>query len=70
LRPLDSDNRKDDEISNFISELRPMYTATKLRRFGPAGDGGYVMFDDLDGIGGCVSLGVSFEAALMRILPI
>ena len=28
------------------------------------------MFDDLDAIGGCVSLGVSFEAALMQILPI
>ena len=59
---------KDDEILNFISELRPMYTATQLKRFGPASDGGYLMPDDLDGIGGCVSPGVSFECGFDKNL--
>jgi hypothetical protein len=32
-----------------------------LRRFGPAGDGGYLMPDDIDGIAACISPGVSDE---------
>ena len=50
---------KQSEILALMSELRPMYTPRKMSRFGPQGDGGYLMPDDLDGIGGCVSPGVS-----------
>ena len=32
-----------------------------LKRFGPSGDGGYLMPDDLDGIVACISPGVSTE---------
>jgi hypothetical protein len=49
------------QLREFIYTLRPMYTPSELRRFGPKGDGGYIMPDDLDGVGGCVSPGVSTE---------
>jgi hypothetical protein len=38
-----------------------MYTERKIKRFGPKRDGGYLLPDDLEGIGGCVSPGVSAE---------
>jgi hypothetical protein len=37
-------------------------TSRGLTRFGPTGDGGYLMPDDLDGIQACVSPGVSTES--------
>lgn len=50
-----------DQLLSFIQELSPMRTSLPLRRFGPAADGGYVAPDDLEGIGGCISPGVSTE---------
>lgn len=38
-----------------------MHPTRPLRRFGPAGDGGYLMPDDLDGIAASVSPGVAGE---------
>lgn len=50
-------------LLDLISSLRPKHTDRALERFGSSGDGGYVMPDDLDGIGGCVSPGVSTECS-------
>ncbi len=50
-----------NEVENLISQLRPMHTSCELKRFGPRGDGGYLLPNDLEGIGACVSPGVSFE---------
>ena len=58
----------DDEILSFISELQPLFPQTPLKRFGPAGDGGYLMPDDIEHIGGCVSPGVSFECGFDKNL--
>jgi len=46
-------------IAEFLGRARPMRGAHPLVRIGPAGDGGYVLPDDLDGITGCISPGVS-----------
>ncbi len=51
----------DEEILAFLSELRPMYTHTPLKRFGPLCDGGYVMPNDLEGVRAAVSPGVSVQ---------
>ena len=49
------------DVSRLIASLRPVAVETELRRFGPRGDGGYLMPDDLDGVAGCISPGVSTE---------
>jgi hypothetical protein len=48
-------------IGTLIAELQPMANKMGLRRFGPVGDGGYLMPDDLEGVKGVVSPGVSTE---------
>jgi Methyltransferase FkbM domain len=50
---------KEQQVLGLISELRPMYTPCPMKRYGPPADGGYLMPDDLEGVGGCVSPGVS-----------
>ena len=45
----------------LIRSLRPVGVPDGLRRFGPAGDGGYLMPDDLAGVVACISPGVSSE---------
>lgn len=50
-----------EEVESLISQLRPMHTSCELKRFGPRGDGGYLLPNDLEGIDSCVSPGVSFE---------
>lgn len=42
-----------------LRNLYPISTDKKLIRFGPEGDGGYLIPDDLDGISACFSPGVS-----------
>jgi len=52
-----------DETSllDLIASLRPKRTDRAMKRFGANGDGGYLMPDDLDGIGACISPGVNIE---------
>ena len=56
------------EIRALLHRLRPVRGGAELIRLGPAGDGGYLLPDDLEGIRYCFSPGVStesgFEAAL------
>lgn len=49
------------ETQKFIRQLVPVDIGIELIRVGPDGDGGYLVPDDLIGIGGCVSPGVSNE---------
>ena len=46
-------------IQSLMDRLAPLSCARKLIRLGPAGDGGYLLPDDLDGIEACFSPGVS-----------
>lgn len=50
-------------LQDFIAALRPMQNKKGLRRFGANGDGGYLMPDDLEGVGALISLGVSDECS-------
>src|SRR5580765_5653334 len=58
------------EVENFISEVRSHETDKPLIRLGDAGDGGYILPDDLLGVEYCFSPGVSdnvsFESDLAR----
>jgi hypothetical protein len=47
------------ELRDFMRKLHPRTTGRPLRRLGPKGDGGYLIPDDLAGIGACFSPGVS-----------
>ncbi len=49
------------DVRALIDLMRPVAISVALKRFGPAGDGGYLMPDDLSGVAGCVSPGVSTE---------
>ena len=61
---------KRDELVSLIKSLRPKDVGIELIRLGPQGDGGYLVPDDLDGIGACFSPGVStvseFELACAK----
>jgi hypothetical protein len=50
-------------IRDFLRMVRPVTAASPLVRIGAAGDGGYLVPDDLDGIAACFSPGVSDIAA-------
>lgn len=56
------------DVLSLIHALRPVESGGDLIRLGPDGDGGYLVPDDLDGIGYAFSPGVAnqsgFEAAL------
>jgi hypothetical protein len=45
-------------IQRLMDRLAPLSSARKLIRIGPAGDGGYLLPDDLEGIEACFSPGV------------
>lgn len=67
--------RRLPEIRNLLFQLRPRRCGRPLRRFGPPGDGGYLLPDDLDGIVACFSPGVcetsGFELDCARVgLPV
>ena len=48
-----------DEVKDLIKQLYPVVCKKGLIRFGPEGDGGYLIPDDLEGIEACFSPGVS-----------
>ena len=50
------------DLLKLITCLRPQYCEKELRRIGAAGDGGYLIPDDLEGIEYCFSPGVSTVA--------
>jgi hypothetical protein len=45
-------------LLELLQRLHPVVPEQGLRRIGPAGDGGYLLPDDLDGIAACFSPGV------------
>lgn len=52
-----------EDLVEFIKLLRPKPTSHDLVRIGEAGDGGYLVPDDFQGIGFCFSPGVSVKAS-------
>ena len=48
-----------DTLQTFLDTLSPVFPGKELIRLGPAGDGGYLVPDDLSGIEACFSPGVS-----------
>lgn len=50
---------KRKDLLALIDGLRPIKTEHPLIRLGPAGDGGYLVPNDLDGLTQCISPGVS-----------
>jgi hypothetical protein len=48
-----------DKVRNLIQRLHPVSWGGDLIRFGPTGDGGYLIPNDLEGIAACFSPGVS-----------
>jgi len=46
-------------LTALIHKLHPVDTGNKLVRLGPAGDGGYLVPDDINGIEACFSPGVN-----------
>jgi hypothetical protein len=59
LRAFPTRQARRDVIEEFLTKLRPLTSGHALIRFGPEGDGGYVIPDDLTGIEACFSPGVS-----------
>jgi hypothetical protein len=59
---------RNSDLLSFMKRVRPMDCGLSLTRIGAAGDGGYLIPDDLDGIEYCFSPGVSsisdFESQL------
>ena len=51
-----------DRLTDLIRALRPIRADAPLIRIGPAGDGGYLVPDDLEGIEHAFSPGVSTES--------
>ena len=49
------------DVAGLIAELRPVPCGREPIRLGPPGDGGYLVPDDLAGIGSCFSPGVDRE---------
>jgi hypothetical protein len=47
------------DLTGLIGRLHPKDVGIELIRMGPQGDGGYLIPDDLEGIGACFSPGVS-----------
>jgi hypothetical protein len=50
---------KSNEVKKFINKIKPIQSEHSLIRIGGLGDGGYLIPDDLVGISGCFSPGVS-----------
>lgn len=56
------------EVAGLVQSLRPVLAPRELIRVGPSGDGGYLIPDDLDDIGYCLSPGVSDQSGFERDL--
>lgn len=52
---------KPPDVAALVASLRPESSGRPLVRLGPAGDGGYLVPDDLEGIVACFSPGVDRE---------
>lgn len=52
---------KKEQLEVLIKKLHPLKTDKPLIRFGPTGDGGYLIPDDLEGVNFCFSPGVDKE---------
>lgn len=63
-----SDRTSAAELRALIGSLRPLDSGIELIRLGPAGDGGYLVPDDLDGIEYAFSPGVSTESGFESAL--
>ena len=53
-------------LRSLVEALHPVDSGRPLMRLGPAGDGGYLVPDDLDGIEACFSPGVSTVSGFER----
>ena len=51
-----------DHVKKLLRRLHPVESLRPLIRIGPAGDGGYLLPDDLNGIRACFSPGVDVES--------
>ena len=58
-----STTTKPEQLDRFFALMKPVTTNHALVRVGGAGDGGYLVPDDLDGIAACFSPGVAETAA-------
>lgn len=58
---VQKEHRKHRAIKALIADLRPVTPDRALVRYGPDADGGYLIPDDLEEIGGSISPGVSTE---------
>jgi hypothetical protein len=56
----------DDALALLIDHLHPLAPATRFLRLGGAGDGGYLLPDDLEGITSCWSAGVGSDSRFER----
>ncbi len=56
----------DAQIRELVGGLKPRRTERGLVRLGPAGDGGYLVPDDLEGITACYSPGVADVSGFER----
>lgn len=55
-----------EDVDSLLRKLHPMSTDKTLIRFGPKGDGGYLLPDDLAGVQACFSPGVSFVSGFEK----
>lgn len=57
-RELITSRKFNGRILSLMQQLRPLDAGVELIRVGPAGDGGYLLPDDLQGVEACFSPGV------------
>lgn len=55
-----------EEVNSLIKKLFPLSCDKKLVRFGPNGDGGYLVPNDFEGIEACFSPGVRFVSGFEK----
>jgi len=57
---------KKDKLQSLLNKLQPVSCDKELIRLGAIGDGGYLVPDDLAGIGACFSPGVGFDSVFEK----
>lgn len=55
-----------EAVRALIARVHPIVPEKGLSRIGPAGDGGYLLPDDLDGVEACFSPGVSTQSGFEK----